>query len=391
MPAEEREHMALGRRRFLSALGAAGVVGAGAAMIGRTAAASPTDATTTGGDRTVYIGSFSTWGTPPGQGFQIGGVDERTGRLTVTGSLDGIADASFLAFSPNRRRLYTTNELPEGTVTALDITDARHPSVLNKQPTRGAGPTHLSVHPSGRYLLTANYTDGTVVVHPLSPDGSIGESTDLVRHSGTDREPHAHQVVTDPSGRWVVAVDLGADSVYVYGLNLTTGKLSLNQQLMLPSGIGPRHLAFHRHGSYAYILGELRSEITVAAWDQGAGRLTPGQVISTLGGAKPQQNYPAEIAVSADGRFVYASNRGHDSIATFAVRAGGRTLEFVNTVPTGGTWPRHFTLAPDGRWLYVANQNSNTVNWLPRDPETGLLSSPAGSAAVNMVGIVLFR
>jgi len=114
-------------------------------------------------------------------------------------------------------------------------------------------------------------------------------------------------------------------------------------------------------------------------------------VIGTLGGARPEVNYPAEIAVSGDGRFVYASNRGHDSIATFTVRESGRRLEFVDTVPTGGSCPRHFTLAPDGQWLYVANQRANTVNWLPRDPRTGRLAAPVGSAAVNSVGIVLFR
>lgn len=340
----------------------------------------------------MYIGSFSTWGDPPGRGLDVGRVDRSTGALTVTATVEGMPDASFFALSRDRRILYSTNELvPDGAVTALAVRDPQRPIVLNRAPTRGAGPTHLSVHPSGRYLLTANYTDGSVVAHRLQEDGRIGESTDLVQHVGSERDPHAHQVVTDPSGRWVLAVDLGADSVFVYELDLATGKLAVNQQLRLPSGNGPRHLAFHPHGRFAYILGELRSEITVASWDAGAGQLTAGQVIPTTGPDAPNQNFPAEIAVSRDGRFVYASNRGEDSIATFGVRDRGRRLVFVDTVSTGGSWPRHFTLTPDERWVYVSNQRSNSVNWLSRDPGTGKVGSSAGSVRVNNVGIVTFR
>jgi 6-phosphogluconolactonase len=340
----------------------------------------------------VYIGTFSSFGDPPGTGLQVGQVDRLTGALTVTGTVGDVPDASFFAFSLDRRTLYSTNELvPDGSVTALRIDDPQHPVILNKQPTRGAGPTHISVHPSGRYLFAANYTDGTVAVLRLESDGRVGESTDLVQHIGTDRAPHAHQVLTDPSGRWVVAVDLGADSVFVYRLNLGTGKLALHQQLRLPTGAGPRHLAFHPRGRFAYIVGELRSEITVAAWDAARGRLTPGQVIPTVGPGAPSPNFPAEIAVSRDGRFVYASNRGENSIATFTVQDLGRKLTFAGSTPTGGDWPRHFTLSPDERWLYVANQRSNTITQLPRDPATGRVGAPIASATANTVGIVLFR
>lgn len=334
-------------------------------------------------ESTVYIGSFT-----PGRGLETGVVDDGTGELTVTGVVDGVPDASFLAFSPDGRFLYTTNEVTEGTVTALDRADL---TVLNRQPTRGAAPTHLSVHPTGQFLLTANYTDGTVVVHPLAADGTIGESTDLVQHVGTDRDPHAHQILTDPSGQWVLAVDLGADSVFVYALDVDTGTLAQHQQLTLPAGAGPRHLAFHPDGRYAYVLGELRAEITVAAWDPAAGTLVPGQVLPTVPPDTPEPNFPAEIATTSDGRFVYASNRGEDSIATFQVHDAGERLEFQGTTPTGGAWPRHFTLSPDERRVYVSNQNSNTVTWLPRDPDTGQLSPSAGSTPVTAVGITLFN
>ena len=315
---------------------------------------------------TVYLGGFA-------GDLRTGTVDD-TGTLTVTGSVTGVPSASFLAF--HERFLYTTNELADGRVTAIDRTTN---TVLNTASTRGGGPTHLSVHPQG-YLLTANYSSGSVVVHRIDDDGSIGESPDLVQHQGNGRDPHAHQVLPDPTGQWVLAVDLGADSVYVYGL--AAGKLEQHQQLRLPDGAGPRHLAFHPDGDRVYVLGELRPEITVAAWADGT--LTPGQVVPTAEG----ENFPAEIAVSGDGRFVYASNRGDDTIAVFAV--ADDHLNPLDATPTGGEWPRHFTLSPDERRLYVANQNSGTVTWLPRDPATGKLGAAQGSTGVPEVGIVAF-
>jgi 6-phosphogluconolactonase len=310
---------------------------------------------------TVYLGSF-------GSDLRTGSIDD-SGALTVTGSIPGVPDASYLAFHENF--LYTTNE-GQGTVTAIDRTTN---TVLNTQPTGGAGPTHLSVHPSG-HLLTANYTSGSVSVHRLNDDGTIGDRTDLVHHEGADRDPHAHQII--PAGEWVLAVDLGADSVYVYAL--ADGKLTQHQQLRLPTGAGPRHLALHPTAPLAYILGELRPEITVATWENGT--LTPGQVIPTAGDG----NHPAEIAITADGNHVYASNRGDNTIATFEV--ADDQLTPVSTTPTGGDWPRHFALSPDEQRVYVSNQNSGTVTWLPRDPASGTLGAAEGSTPVPSVGIV---
>jgi 6-phosphogluconolactonase len=373
------ERAGLDRRAFLAVASAAAIGG----MAPR-GAASATDRPI------VYLGSFTSSGNPRGRGLEIGEVDPATGRLTVTGHVDGVADASFLALSPGGRTLYAVNELkPRGTVTALDIGgDPRRPAVLGTQPSGGSGPTHLSIHPGRRHLLTANYGDGTVAVHPLSIDGHIGPPTDIARHPG---EAHAHQALTDPSGQWVVATDVGVHSIFVYGLDLGSGKLRLHQHLRLPEGFGPRHLVFHPGGRYAYILGERASQVTVAAWDAAAGRFTPGQVIGTLGEAQPRRNFAAGIQLSRDGRFLYASNRGHDSIAMFRVEASGERLAFGGTTPSGGAWPRHFTLDPSERWLYVANQRSNAICWLPRDAGSGGIGAPAGSTAVNSVGMLLFR
>jgi 6-phosphogluconolactonase (cycloisomerase 2 family) len=335
-----------------------------------------------------YIGSFSTWGAPAGRGLDVVTADEHSGALTLAGTVPGVPDASFLTYSLNRRILYAANELtPHGTVTALDLGDPAHPEVLNTRPSGGAGPTHLSVHTSGRYLLTANHGGGSVAVHPIEPDGRLCDPTDVVRHQDIEpgSEPHAHQVLTDPSGRWVLAVDLGTDSVQVYRLDLATGRLRLRERLRLPDGTGPRHLAFHSHGRFAYLLGELRPEITVASWDPAGGVLNLGQVLPT---AAPG-NFPAEIAVSRDGRFVYVSNRGDNTIATFTVSDAGARLTAAGSTPTGGDWPRHFTLSPDERWVYVANQRSGTVTRLPRDPATGQLGRAQDPLPVGNVGIVL--
>ncbi|TCO53161.1 lactonase family protein [Actinocrispum wychmicini] len=367
----------LNRRGFLGAVGAGGVL---------LAAGLPAEAARRGGS-TVYIGSY----TPAGPGLQVGSVDPESGTLTVGHTVNGIANPSWFAFSCDRRTLFTTNENdPDGGVTSFSLGNPTRPRVLNSQPANGSVTTHVSVHASERYLLASNYGSGSVSVLPVDEDGRIGPVTDVVQHTGDTRDPHAHQTVNDPTGQWVLSVDLGADSVYVYSLDVDSGKLALNQQLKLPVGAGPRHLAFHPNGRHVYILGELRSEITVATWDPGAGRLTAGQVVGTLGGATPPQNFPAEVQVSADGRFVYASNRGHDSIATFSVARSGE-LAFVETTPCGGHWPRHFTLDPTGRWVYVSNQLANTVSWLSRNPSTGKLGAVAGSVAVTSVGIALFR
>jgi 6-phosphogluconolactonase len=370
----------LGRRAFL---GTAGAVGIGT-MLGTGVARA---AAQRGGRQVVYVGSYTS--TPPaGRGLDV--ARDAGSALTLERTVPGVPDASWFAVSGHV--VYSTIEQdPSGSVAALDIRDPANPRPLGTQPTNGSLPTHLSVHPSGRYLLTANYGSGSVVVHPILRDGSLGEPTDLASHVGPERDPHAHQVIIDPSGRWVLAVDLGADSVYVYKLDLGTGKLVQHHQVLLPSGAGPRHLAFHPNGRVAYIVQELRSEITMAAWQPRRGVLTLGEVVPTVGPDAPNPNYPGEIAVSRDAQFVYASNRGENSVATFAVLEGGwRLRRLGENVPTGGDWPRHLALDAGGRRVFVSNQRSGTVTCLPRDPGTGALGQATPAFSVPSVAVVHF-
>lgn len=362
--------MVIDRRRFLGAMG----VGAGMLVTGEAAAAQPR------AESRVYLGTYTTW---PGGGGGIGlaTYDQTTGQLRATGVFPGVANPSFVIEAG--RTLYAVNEQTGGSVTSIAIGAGGGLRIINSQSTGGADPCHLALDPSGRYLLSANYSSGSVSVHPVRADGGLGPRTDLVTHqgSGPDRErqegPHAHQVLPDPAGKHLLAVDLGTDSVYAYRLDPATGKLALVSTAKVKPGAGPRHLAFHPSGKFAYIANELDSTIVAAAYDADRGVLTPGQALRTtpIGAPTTPRNYPAEVVVSADGRFVYLSNRGHDSVALFAVDQGGARLRFVETVSTGGKFPRHITFDPSGRFLFAANQNSNTVTSFRVDLATGRLRS----------------
>ncbi|MFJ9523630.1 lactonase family protein [Kitasatospora sp. NPDC101801] len=302
--------------------------------------------------------------------------------MTRVGTVPGVANPSFLA--PAGDRLYAVNEQASGDVTAVSLRGGR-PEVLNSQSVEGAGPCHLSVHPGGRYLLSACFVSGSVAVHPIAPDGRLGRPTDLVTYPGPDPGQkdgsRPHQVLTDPQGRFVLSVDLGTDLIHTSLLDTGTGKLTAVSRARVQAGAGPRHLAFHPSGRFAYVAAELSSSVIVCGYDPPTGRLTPGVPQPTVpaGGPPPAgPNLPAEVLVSPDGAYVYVSNRGHDSISRFAVGGSGGTLTLLDTVPTGGAGPRHISLDPSGALLFAANQNSDSVTVFHRDAAFGTLT-PAGA------------
>ena len=298
---------------------------------------------------TLYLGTY-------GDGIGIATYDA-DGKITKTGTIDGIPDPSFVIRDGNF--LYAVNEQDAGAVTAIDISAT--PKVLNRQPNKGSGPCHLAK--VGDHLLSANYGSGDIAVHPIAADGSLGQQTDLVKHEGS--APHAHQVVQ--AGEYVLAVDLGTDSIYTY--TLAAGKLTLQHQAKVKSGAGPRHLVFHPSGKYAYVADELDSTVTICGYDNGV--LTVLDAVPTGAG----ENYPGEVVISADGRFVYVTNRGHNSVSIF--RANGAGLELVGTPSCGGDWPRHAAFDPTGRLLLVANQKSNNVVTFSVDQTAGTLTQIA--------------
>ena len=325
----------------------------------------------------AYIGSFTSAG---GRGVLAADVDATTGALTVTGATDAVADPSFLALAGPV--LHAVSETEPGAVAAFDVTGPVPRPLGAPVPVDGAGPTHLAL--AAGHLLTANYTSGSVTVLPLAEDGTHRPATTVLRHEGggsvPERQsgPHAHQVLPDPSGRWVVSVDLGTDSVRTCALDPATGALTLHHETVLRPGTGPRHLVFHPAGTHAYVLNELEPTLTVCRWDAEAGVLE-----GTTG-----PNYPSEIVAAPDGRFLWAAVRGDDTLAVLALDPDGAKADLVATVPCGGVWPRDLTLDPSGRRLYAANERSGDVTWFDLDPETGVpvragaIEAPAASCVV---------
>lgn len=310
------------------------------------------------------------------------------GALTALNSVAGVPDPSYLALAPGGDTLYAVSETAEGAVAAYRVTGERPEQVGAPVPVGGSGPTHLSVFDG--HVLTANYGSGSVTAVPVRADGSLaGAASDVLQHKGSgphnrrQQGPHAHQVQSDPSGRWAVSIDLGTDSVRV--CTLTGGSLAVHREISLRPGSGPRHLAFHPDGARAYVLNELTPTLTVCRWDSGEGLLEPLTERQVLPDAPAGDAYPSGVVVSPDGRFVWTATRGEDVLSTFAVE--GEELRLVGTVPCGGDWPR--AIAESGGFLYAANERSGNVTWFALDPATGL-PRYEGSLAVPAASCVVF-
>ncbi|MCW2502046.1 MAG: hypothetical protein JWO79_330 [Actinomycetia bacterium] len=345
----------------------------GAAVAGMTAlrATAPARAAApTAPVQRFYLGTYTSGG---GRGIAKGHLDPASGSLTVDRWLTGIPEASWLELDAARKNLYAISELtPGGTISALRIGAGGDPSPLGSVAT-GAGPAHVAIAPGGRYAISSLYGGGGLAVNPIRVDGTVGPAVDVRSHGGPS---HAHQVVADPSGAYLLAVDLGLDAVIVYTLAQGTGKLTEVSRTAFPAGSGPRHLAFHPTRPIAYLASENSSTVTVCKF--AAGRLTAGQVRSTVASASGL-NYPGEVAVAPSGRYVYVTNRGQNSIATFAVSPDGASLTFAGAPSCGGNWPRHLAIDSTGAWIYAVNQRSGDVSWFPLSPTTGLPGARAGS------------
>lgn len=346
----------------------------------------------------AFIGSFTSAG---GRGITAAAVDRDTGALTVLGSTDIVPDPSFLAVGPGSgpgsATLYAVGESAPGVAAAFDVSGDVPALLGSVRAVQGDAPTHLA--PASDHLVTANYTSGSVTALPVLPDGSLGEAASVLRHEGSGPDagrqeaPHAHQVLADPSGGWVVSVDLGTDSVRVCALDPATGALRLHGETPLRAGTGPRHLAFHPSGGLAYVLGELEPTLTVCRWDAAAGRLTVLGETPVLPEREPTgdtvRGYPSEVVLALDGRFLWTANRGHDSISVLTLDETGEKAALVATVGCGGRWPRDLTLDPSGQWLYAANEHSGNVSWFAVDAGTGI-PQHAGSVEIPAASCVVF-
>lgn len=330
----------------------------------------------------VYVGARTTKErNARGDGLNVYAMDNASGAWRHVQLLGDLVNPSFLAFDRTGRFLYTVHgDLSDITAMALDPV-AGTLRVIDRQSTEGKNPVHLAIDPSNRFMVVANHITSTLALLPRHEDGSLGAVIDLVKLEGKIgphrvEQPFAkpHQVEFDPSGKFIVVPDKGLDLVFTYRIDSEKGKLVLaGKPIQAREGAGPRHVAFHPGGRLAYIVNELDSTVTAYQFDPETGALAPFQIVSAVPDAYTGNSRAAEIAVSADGRFVYASNRGDDSIAAFAIDPASSRLSPIGWTKTGGKTPRFFALALSGKFLFAANEDTDTVNLFKRDAASGRL------------------
>ena len=343
----------------------------------------------------LYIGTYTG---PKSKGVYTSTLDLATGKLSTAELAVELKNPSFLAVHPqDPTLLYAVSEVddaqgkPSGGVAALKRDPATNRlTVLNAELSGGAGPCHLNVDATGRHVLVANYGGGSVAALPIVAGGKLGPATSVIAHQGNSvnpqrqKEPHAHSINLDPANRFAFAADLGLDQVLVYAFDPQAGTLARHEPpfAKVTPGAGPRHFAFRPDGKFAYVINELGNTITVFEYAADKGVLKVVQDISTLPAGHTDPSYTAEVVVHPSGKFVYGSNRGHDSIAMFTVDPATGLLTAQGQEPTRGKAPRNFVVDPTGRWLLAENQGSDTIYVFAIDQATGRLKETGSPLSV---------
>ncbi len=343
---------------------------------------------------TEYHVYFGTYTSGKSKGIYISRFDSRTGKLSAPELAAETKNPSFLAAHPTEKFLYAVGEVNDalgqraGAVNAYSL-EAKTGKLtpLNQQTSGGTGPCHVAVDATGKCVLVANYGSGSIAALPIQSDGRLGVAATTIQHTGSSVNPkrqagpHAHFITPSPDNRFALTCDLGLDKVLVYQLDAAAAKLTANQppHAVVPHGVGPRHLAFHPNGKFVYVINEMALTITTFSYEAKAGALFEEQNVATVPGdySITDKDSCAEIAMHPSGRFVYGSNRGHDSIAVFTVDAKSGKLMLTQNQSTQGRTPRHFAIDPSGQWLLAENQNSDSVVVFAIDVVTGKLT-PAG-------------
>lgn len=337
-------------------------------------------------DSIVYVGTYTR---DVSKGIYAWRFDPVSGKLTPLGLAAETTNPSFLAIHPNRKFLYAVGEISGpgqkgGAVSAFAIDPASgRLTLLNQVSSKGAGPCHINLDKTGRVALAVNYGSGSVVALPVQEDGRLGEAASFIQHEGSSvnpkrqQGPHAHSVNLSPDNRFAFVADLGLDKILIYRLDPATATITPNDPpfATVAPGSGPRHFAFHPGGKFAYVINELASTVTAFAYEAAKGGLKEMQTISTLPAGFQGNNSTAEVVVHPSGRFLYGSNRGHDSIALFRIDPRKGTLAMVEQTPSGGKVPRNFNIDPSGGWLLAANQGTNNIALFRIDAKTGRLSA----------------
>ena len=343
----------------------------------------------------VFVGTYTEHQGSESKGIYIYRMDPSSGELFLERAVEGIPNPSYLDFHPRLNFVYAVNELQDfagetgGGVSALSI-DSDTAALLNRQPSHGTDPCHISLEGTGRFALVANYSSGSAAMFPIQADGRLGPATDIVQHSGSsvhpERQagPHAHCILPDPTNRFAIVVDLGLDKFLVYEMDLERGRLSKHAEVKVQAGTGPRHLIFHPGGKFAYLLNELSATLIGYRYDAETGSFEELQTVPALPDDFAGENLCAAIKISPDGKFIYASNRGHDSIVCFQIDANTGLLTYRSHAPTGGKEPRDFAIDPSGHFLLAANQKSNTIVVFKIDAKSGDLTRTGHEVEISM-------
>jgi 6-phosphogluconolactonase len=373
----------------------------------------------------AYVGTFSSplhdvlptqVDLPPGngRGIHVFEVDTKAGALSPLSIYEQGTSPSCLALNTAGTRLYCSNETDrvgankEGTVSAFATSRDGQLRLLNTVPSGGAGPTYVSIHPSGRFLFVANYFGGSVAVIPIHEDGSLGNASDIKTDSGKIGPTHAknappgsfaisghdrthcHMIQADSSGRFVFHADNALDKIFLWNFDVEKGALTANDSISFPPGDGPRHFCFHPTSRWFYSIQEEASTVAVFDFDSATGHLSLKQTVSTLPAGFAGSSFASEILVSHNGKFLYAGNRLHDSIAIFAIGKNGE-LKYLGEEATRGNYPRSFNFSPNGKFLYCCNQRADNVTCFQVDKRTGRLQFTGNYNAVGNPSMIVFN
>jgi 6-phosphogluconolactonase len=342
----------------------------------------------------VYIATQD----PEQMGIAAAEFDSTTGKLSTPKLITATRDPAHFALSADGAHLYMCNTGTPGGVSAFAVDrKTRAPRLLNHIVSQGRGPSYVSLDASGRYVLDANYGGGYVEVLSLAQDGSLGQQTAFVQHTGSSiharqNKPYAHWIGTDPSNRFALVADLGTDRIVVYKFDAATGTLAPHDPpaVKVAGGMGPRHLVFHPNGKWVYGTAELANEVMAFNWDTAKGTLTQFQSVRTLAEGFAEPSTAAEIAVHANGKFLFASNRGEDTLVVYAIDPKSGELSFRQRISSRGKVPRYFTLDPSNQWLLVSNQESGNIAVFRVDANSGALSAAGDPVSLNRPMAVVF-
>jgi 6-phosphogluconolactonase len=349
-----------------------------------------------------YVGTF---GTGQDGGIYYCHLDVLTGEIILRGETRGIDNPAFLVIDSSNRFLYAVNEVSVsdgfsgGSVSSFVIQQENGSlTFINKQPTLGASPCYITIDPADKFILATNYTGGSIIVFPVLDGGNIGRNVDFIQNRGhsvnSDRQesPHPHSIILSPDIRYAYVPDLGLDKILIYRFNRETGDLAVNAipSIPLKPGAGPRHFTFHPNHKFAYVINELNSTITGFRYRSMNGKLTEIQTIGTLPEEFQGENFCADIHVHPNGKFLYGSNRGHNSIACYSIDQSKGKLEMIGCTSTLGDWPRNFAIDPSGQYLLAANQRSNNIVSFRINQESGILSPTGYSVEISQPVCIKF-